>query len=646
MSITISNVTGGQGSEYIYTLTTILPTPSSSGPQTSNVFSDLGAGTYNITVSDGNECVLSSVDIVINEPTPIEASLVKTTNQTCLTESALTLSATGGTGVYEYSNDVSFTSVLGSFSASTTFQVPSGTYQYYVRDANGCIANVSNEITIDPLLPLSLNLESMNPTINCAGDNNGSILATAQGGLGNYIYTLEDTSGNTIPATQNSPGIFTELVAGTYVVYVESGDCEVTSAPITITEPTAPLTVSFTVNDVTCSGNNDGVLEITASGGTGIIKYAISPQLDQFFETNIFENLAPGNYDVIVQDVLGCYETFNFTINDPEQVILTIVPDSLFEETCEGEGNGEFSVDISGGTLPYSVSLDDYEGVYITGSPGQTEFSFTDLNGGDHIVYVRDAQGCETEWNITFPDPVTINPIVEIEYICENNITLNTVTVTVDESITDLSQLDYSLNGGDYQTSNTFENVVPGTDHYINVRHTNGCIQTTEFFDIDAFDPITLVLVEGSEQGEIIANAAGGTGDYQYTFNDEDYGTTNIFYVTESGVYTVVVTDSSGCQAIAQIELEILGPCIPNYFTPNGDGVVDTWSPGCVEDFPNLTFDIFDRYGRKVATYRVGEYWDGRYKGTELPTGDYWYVVRPNNPTVNKEYVGHFTLYR
>ncbi|WP_298899907.1 T9SS type B sorting domain-containing protein [uncultured Psychroserpens sp.] len=645
-SITITNVTGGQGTEYIYTLTTILPTPSTSGPQTTNVFSNLGAGTYSVTITDSYECSLTSIDIVITEPTPIQASLVTATTQTCLTESTLTLSASGGTGIYTYSNDSSFTTILGTFNSSTTFSVPPGTYQYYVRDANGCIANVSNEITIDPLPDLEINLQSTNPTINCAGDNNGSIVATAQGGLGDYVYTLEDTLGNTIPATQNSPGIFTELIAGTYVVTVVSGDCNTATAPITITEPTAPLEVDFVVNDVTCSGNDDGVLEINATGGTGIIKYAISPQLDQFFETNIFENLAPGTYDVIVQDVLGCYVTFDFTINDPQQVILSIVPDSLFEETCEGEGNGEFSIDISGGSLPYSVSLDTYDGPYTTGAAGQTIFDFTGLGGGDHTVYVRDAQGCESEWNITFPESVTINPVIEIEYLCENNALTNTVTVTVDESITDLSQLDYSLDGGPYQISNVFTDVLPGTDHYIDVRHTNGCIQTTELFDIEDYAPISLVLVEGDEAGEIIANAAGGTGVYQFTFNDEDYGDTNVYYVTESGVYTVVVTDSAGCEALAVIELEILGPCIPNYFSPNGDGVTDTWSPGCTEDFPNLTFDIFDRYGRKVATYRVGEYWDGRYNGTELPTGDYWYVVRPNNPAVAKEYVGHFTLYR
>jgi gliding motility-associated-like protein len=645
-SITVTNVTGGVGTEYLYTLNTILPAPSSSGPQTSNIFNNLGAGTYSISISDGNECFTNSADIVIGEPTPIEADLVTTTTQTCLTESTLTLSASGGTGTYTYSNDSGFTTVLGSFSSSTTFTVPAGTYQYYVRDANGCIANVSNEITIDTLPELVINLQSTNPTINCAGDNNGSIMASAQGGLGNYIYTLQDTAGNTLPATQNSPGVFTELVAGTYVVYVESGDCDTASAPITITQPTAPLEVDFVINDVTCSGNNDGVLEINATGGTGIIKYAISPQLDQFFETNIFENLAPGNYDVIVQDVLGCYVTFDFTITDPVQVILSIVPDSLFEETCEGEGNGEFSIDISGGTLPYSVSLGSYEGPYSTGASGQTIFDFTALNGGDHTVFVRDAQGCESEWNISFPDPVTINPIVEIEYLCENNLLSNTVTVTVDDSNTDLTQFDYSLDGGPYQLSNVFTDVIPGTDHYIDVRHTNGCIQTTDLFTIEDYQPLSLILSEGDEPGEIIAITTGGTGIYQYTFNDEDYGTTNVWVVTEEGTYTVIVTDSAGCIATAMIEIEIEGPCIPNYFTPNGDGVTDTWSPGCVEDYPNLTFDIFDRYGRKVATYRVGEYWDGRYNGTELPTGDYWYVVQPNSDLLNKDYVGHFTLYR
>ena len=59
-----------------------------------------------------------------------------------------------------------------------------------------------------------------------------------------------------------------------------------------------------------------------------------------------------------------------------------------------------------------------------------------------------------------------------------------------------------------------------------------------------------------------------------------------------------------------------------------------------------MTFDIFDRYGRMIATLKIGGYWDGTYNGVALPTGDYWYVVRLNDKKDNREFVGHFTLYR
>ncbi|MFD2824674.1 T9SS type B sorting domain-containing protein [Lacinutrix iliipiscaria] len=644
-TITVSSITGGSGSDFSYTLNMVSPTVSTSGPQSSPIFGGLGAGTYNVVVTDILNCSFTSADIVISEPTQIVASLVKETSQTCLTDATLTLSASGGTGTYIYSENSSLTPVLGSFSTSITFPVSEGTYNYYVSDANGCVANVSNEIAIDPLPELTLNLSLINATINCAGDNTAVIIATAVGGLGDYVYTLQDASGTPIPATQLSPGVFTELTAGTYQVEVVSDDCLTTSALIDIVEPSAPLVAPFTVTDITCNGANDGILEINASGGTGIIKYAISPQMDQFFETNIFENLEPGTYDVIVQDELGCYLTFDFTISEPTPVLISIVPSSILPEVCDGDNDGEFSIDVTGGTPPYEVSIDNYDGPYITGAHGQTQFDFTELGGGDHTVYVRDSFGCESEWNITFPESVAINPMVEIEYACVNNSPTNNVTVIVDDGITDLSDLDYSLDGGPYQSSNVFIDVVPGTDHYIDVRHTNGCIQTTELFDITTFEPLELAIHDG-ELNEIIAVVTGGSGEYQFTLNGEDYGDTNTFMLDETGEYAVVVTDSNGCMAIATRYFEYIDICIPDYFTPNGDGVVDGWAPECSTQYQYLEFSIFDRYGRKIATLRQGEKWDGTYNDVELPTGDYWYVVNLNDPSDDRDFVGHFTLYR
>ena len=643
-TITVSNVTGGQGANYQYTLLRTAPITSTSGPQSSNVFSNLGAGTYTVEVSDSYNCLYTSATIVIDEPTEVQADLVKSVNQTCFIDASLTLSATGGTGTYEYSTDSSFATIIGSFTTSTTFTVTPGDYAYYVRDANGCITAISNSIAVEPLVPLTIDLDTSNTSINCAGESTGAIRATAQGGLGNYVYTLQDTAGNDIVgAIQNSPGVFSDLAAGNYQIHVESGDCE-TIEPFTIIDSNDPLVVNFTVTDILCNGNDDGVLEIFASGGTGQIKYAISPQMNQFFDEPIFENLAPGDYQFIAQDELGCYEVFDFSIAEPVPVQLTIVPNSMYPEICAGDMDGEFQIDISGGTLPYSVSLDNYDGPYTTGGPTQTIFDFTGLSGGDHIVYVRDAQNCETEWNISMPEAVTINPVVEVDYTCVNNAQTNSVTVFVDASV-DPADLDYSLNGGPYQTSNVFEDLLPGTDYYVDVRHTNTCIQRTALFNIDQFDPVTLVLADGG-LNQILANADGGTGIYTYTLNGIDQGSNNTFIIYESGDYTVTVTDSNGCFATATAYFEYIDVCIPNYFTPNNDGVLDEWGPGCTEQYQNLTFDIFDRYGRVIARLSAGEKWDGKYNGNELPTGDYWYVVRLNDSVDNREFVGHFTLYR
>jgi gliding motility-associated-like protein len=226
-----------------------------------------------------------------------------------------------------------------------------------------------------------------------------------------------------------------------------------------------------------------------------------------------------------------------------------------------------------------------------------------------------------------------------------NNSASNSVTVTVDASITNPADVDYSLDGAPYQLSNVFTNVTPGVGHYIDVRHTNGCIQRTLTFDIAQIDPLAVILNDGG-LNEIVATTTGGSGNYQYTFNGESTGTKNTYIFYKSGDYTVEVTDSNGCTATATRYFEFIDIKIPNVFTPNGDGNNDGWTPTNTINYPDLVFHVFDRYGRKVGTFGEGQFWDGKYNGTELPTGDYWYVLKLKNDKDAREFVGHFTLYR
>ena len=648
-TITVTNVTGGEGVNYSYTLNRITPTEVlSSGPQPSPVFSGLGAGTYSVTVNDAWGCSGTSAVITINEPTLVTPLLVQSGNATCLTQASLTLSATGGTGPYSYSTDTGFTTVLGTFTATTpvTFNVAPGNYEYFVKDANGCVGFVSNGINVPQLPELEIELDIPNPVINCRDDASGVINATAKGGLGNYVYTLFD--GATAIQGPKADGNFTGLVAGTnYTVRVDSGDCREVTNAIIITQPNEALTINPIVNNVTCNGNDDGKIVINATGGTGQIMYAISPNMNQFFDNGTFENLKPGLYQVIAQDALGCFVPYEFEIIQPSSLNAVLISGSLLQEQCKGEKNGEFSIRVNGATAPYSVSLDVKNGPFTQGAAGQTDFDFVNLSGGAHIVYVKDSAGCLFELEVLMDAPVVIDPrIADTTYGCETNTTI----VSFDSSV-NLSDLDFSLdNSGVINPDGpVFKDLAPGP-HTILVRHTNGCDQRTEEFIIEAFEKLTLndITVSSKAPVNIIrVQAAGGKKAYEYSFNKEPFTSSNEYRIYETGIYEVTVRDQNGCEETINVPGKFIDFCMPNYFTPNGDGNGDGIGPDCgALAYKNLTFDIFDRYGRVVAKYRVGEKWDGKYNGSELPTGDYWYVLKLNDEKDAREFVGHFTLYR
>jgi gliding motility-associated-like protein len=654
----VGTPTGGSG-DYLYTLITTLAdgTVTSNGPQAANTFPNLGAAeSYQVKVSDSWTCSTVSGAIKIDEPAEVKASLVLSRPQTCDVESELTLTVTGGTPPYTYStNNTSYSTA--TFSSSISFDVPVGTYRYYVKDANDCVSYVSNDIKIDPLPTLVIILDERNTVVNCKGYFNGVIVATAQGGLGNYVYTLFKSGVDiTTTITQTTPGNFTQLAAGLYEVEVTSGvDCgPKRSGVIEIEEPTTALTAVPTTVNVSCAGERNGKIIITAAGGTGIIRYAISPNLNQFFEGNIFENLKPDFYDLIAQDENGCYVYMTgVAIIDPKEIIVatTIVQ----EEICFGDKDGAFDIDISEGTAPYKVSVDKTVDLvnpnYVTLTAADMPYTVDQLTGGDHTVYVIDANGCTAEWLVTMAPSVKLAPVATVEYGCFNNAPSNTVTVTVDASITNPADVDYALvldgivpSPLVYQMSPVFSDVPPG-NHFIRARHTNGCTEATPSFTIDQVDPLALAINDG-DLNQIKAIAAGGAGEYQYSFNGEDFITESTYAFYKSGNYTVIVRDKNGCTVTVNRDFTYIDVCIPNYFTPNGDGTLDDWGPGCTNNYPNLTYDIFDRYGRVIAKYRIGQKWDGKYNGEELPSGDYWYVLRLNNDKDNREFVGHFTLYR
>jgi gliding motility-associated-like protein len=641
-AISVSTVSGGQGSNYWYTLIKTSPNPLVLGPQTDTEFKNLGAGIYTVTVTDNWSCTAPSAQITINEPNNVVATLSLLTPPTCMNPAQLDLQITGGTPPFSFSTDGS------SFNSFSTTSLPlvalTGVNRYFIKDNNGCGSYASNDVVVAIPVGLTVAVDTTFAKVNCFGESTATILATAQGGLGNYSYSLLDEVNNPVRPAQPT-GIFAGLPAGKYKVKVTSADCNpVESSIITITEPAAKLNPSYSLKNALCAGSNDGSVKITSLGGTVTIKHAISPNLSQFTESDLFQNLAAGDYDLLVQDALGCYEKTTLRITEPPVLSAVTIPTSIVQEICFDDKNAQFSIVASGGTLPYSVSVDNPSGPFTTGTAIQTQFDFTNLTGGNHTVYIKDANNCILNWTVALDNAVKLNPTTSVNYDCVSNTQNNLVTVQLDSSISNTALVQFALDGGVYQASNAFSNLSPG-DHFIRVKHINGCVKDTPVFTILKMDPLVLSLKAGG-LNEIIAVPSGGGGNYTFTFEGEYYGTTPnyIYYTTQD--YLVTVKDANGCISSATQKFNYIDICTPNYFTPNGDGINDTWAPGCTINYKNLTYTILDRYGRELGSYRLGQTWDGKYQGAELPSGDYWYVLKLNDPKDDREFVGHFTLYR
>ena len=615
----------------------------SSTSQTIPDFNNLGAGFYSISVTDDMDCQFESPIVEIIQPSDVEALLVTNQPMSCQLGAELLLVASGGTAPYQWSLDGTTFNAMNETITSDTHlftNVPVGDYQYYIMDSDNCVSILSNRVGVEPVAPLTLDIDPSAAVINCNGDATALIEADANGGLGNYQYALfRDMAATDEVRPNQADGTFADLPMGTYYVRVQSGDCETISGVIQIDEPT-PLSVTPTITELSCSDSTDGAITLDVQGGTGQYQFSISPNLDQFDDENTFDELAEGSYTVIIQDSNGCFEVVEFELIAPEPLAMNSI--TVTDEICFESADGTVTLDIIGGTAPYFTSLNSNADADFS----QDVFQYSDLASGTHVVFIRDANGCE------FTEIFEVNPGVNlagepvVEYLCDSGITSNRVSIVFEDSTVSANVL-YGLDTSDpaqMVIDGTFEGL-SGGDHFITVLHSNGC-ETTYDFSITEFEPLALQLTE-SNINTISALATGGSGNYTFAINDRSATNDSIFYITETATYTITVTDENGCSVSSEIFIEFIDIEIPNFFTPDGDGNNDTWAPRNMDQYENIFIKIYDRYGRTLYEFRGNEDdWDGQYQLNDLPTGDYWYIIKLNGVEDQREFIGNFTLYR
>ena len=187
------------------------------------------------------------------------------------------------------------------------------------------------------------------------------------------------------------------------------------------------LTFSTTKTDVYCNGDKTGSITVSVENAVGNCYYSLtpdfaSPQITQI-NNNTFKNLGAGTYTVYVKDDNGFVGQDNVTILEPSKLEITDI--STTSTTCK---DGKISIEVEGGSTPYSYSLDGF----ANQQPGKT---FESLDEGLYTVYVKDKNGCEisTAANSVKVNPLTVNPLTQkpaANVVCEADKTAS-VTFTV-----------------------------------------------------------------------------------------------------------------------------------------------------------------------------------------------------------------------
>ncbi|WP_340076572.1 choice-of-anchor L domain-containing protein [Leptobacterium sp. I13] len=234
-------------------------------------------------------------------------------------------------------------------------------------------------------------------------------------------------------------------------------------------------------------------------------------------------------------------------------------------------------------------------------------------------------------------DPIPVIPIQNQQVFCLENL-----SITIDAR-TGLPNETYQWSNG-ATTPNTI--ITEPGDYWVTVTSERGCQATQNFSIIDA-SPISIVSIDFenfTDSQDVIVNATGGSGSFLYVIDDGNSQESNIFEDVVFGRHVVTVLDQNGCQPVSE-PFTVVN--YPKFFTPNGDGINDTWHIIGVNLLPGTGISIFDRFGKllkQISSETEG--WDGTYNGKPMPSSDYWFIATGEDENGPFEITGHFSIKR
>ena len=575
--------------------------------------SNLAPGSYEVTVSDANNCGPKTATFTITEPPLLEVTLASQINVDCFgfSTGAINIDVVGGTSPYTYAwSNGETTEDISS--------IPAGLYNLVVTDNLGCVQNISVTITQSP----EIIINAITTTIECYGDNDATIDVTISGGVGPYQYQWSNLA-TTLNLTNLSPD--------DYIITVTDGiGCEKV-LPINI--PSPPIfDVTPVVTNISCFGANDGSIDLNFIGGIAPVTLVWNDGSTSGTSRN---NLPPGIYSVVITDSKPCTISRTFTIVEPS--ILSLSANLSNPLDCTNGSSGDIDLIIAGGVPPYSFLWTN----------GATTEDLSGVTAGNYGVTLTDANGCTTSKTYTLirPMPLEVGVTTQTDFNCATRVVNQSF---VAQATGGVPPYQYQWSSGN--TSGTNNEIMSTPLNGIVILTVTDDIGCTTSYSVDvdnpvigiaSFEPTSIGIINYGmfSIGDPIQFESTITGDYisvLWDFGDGTFSTEvspihTYLNIKDSYTVTQTVTYPFGCTYTQELQLNVEKGyvlVVPTAFTPNGDTKNDTYKP-VAKALKNIQLDIYDTWGSLIYSEK-GEVlmgWDGKVKGVNAENGNYYSKV-------------------
>jgi gliding motility-associated-like protein len=231
----------------------------------------------------------------------------------------------------------------------------------------------------------------------------------------------------------------------------------------------------------------------------------------------------------------------------------------------------------------------------------------------------------------------------ETFYLCLNQ---KDVSIKLKAGIPDVDIINYQYKWSPNGELTSHIEVNKPEIYKVVVQNKSGCTKE-QLFTVNNSEiaKVSEVVIDDFTDVKKVTISADGQGVYEYSLDNisENYQQSSIFDNVVAGIHQLYIKDLNGC-GILQKTISVLGA--PKYFSPNGDGINDSWNIWDLNtpSNSNANIDIFNRFGKllkQISPKQAG--WDGTFNNLPLPADDYWYTLYLTDGRFTK---GHFSLIR